>query len=114
MKEMVCIVFQHQCLQLLFGRNCDFWCVMVDMLTSSVEGFEFIPYTYGHKTFKHECVLVLEKKINQNTVSNKYSVLIGQFCSMSMKAWSDQTKVYKVEICCFSSKHVAVMSQSKD
>ena len=44
------------------GRTCDFCYAMVNMLTLSVEGFEFIK-PYGHKAFEHEYVLVHEKKI---------------------------------------------------
>jgi hypothetical protein len=30
------------------------------------------------------------------------------------KPWSDQTKDYKIDICCFSAKHVAIRCKSKD
>ena len=30
------------------------------------------------------------------------------------KPWSGQTKDYKVDMCCFSTKHAALRSKSKD
>jgi len=39
------------------------------------------------ETFEHEFVLILEKNpANQNTLSNKYCVLIGQFSSAKIKS----------------------------
>ena len=41
----------------------------------------------GHKTFEHEFLHMLKKTVNQNTVSYKYIVLIGQF-------WSTTTQIF--------------------
>jgi hypothetical protein len=30
------------------------------------------------------------------------------------ESWTGQTKDYKIDICCFSSKHTALMRKSKD
>jgi len=38
--------------------------------------------------FKHEFVFILEATANQNTLSNKYSVLIGQFWTRVQKLCS--------------------------
>jgi hypothetical protein len=33
---------------------------------------------FGYKTFEHEFALILDKKANHNTVSNKYCASIGK------------------------------------
>jgi hypothetical protein len=44
--------------------------------------YEIFTRIYGHTNFEQEFVIVLQKKTataNQNTLSNKYFVLIGPF-----------------------------------
>ena len=42
------------------------------------------------------------------------SVLASSAVDRGFEPWSGQTKDYKIDICCFSSKHAALRSRSKD
>jgi hypothetical protein len=42
------------------------------------------------------------------------SVLTSSVVDSGFKPWSGQTKDYKIGICCFSAKHVALRRKSKD
>ena len=59
--------------------------------------------------FKHHNILL------SNQVGD---VMVGVFASSvvdrGFKPWSGQTKDYKIGMCCFSTKHAALRSKSKD
>jgi hypothetical protein len=42
------------------------------------------------------------------------SVLSSSAVDRGFEPWSSQTKDYKINICCFSAKHAALRSKSKD
>ncbi len=42
------------------------------------------------------------------------SVLASSVIDRGFDPWSGQTKDYKINICCFSDKHAALRSKSKD
>ena len=42
------------------------------------------------------------------------SVLASSAVDRGFEPWSGQTKDYEIGICCFSAKHVALRSKSKD
>ena len=42
------------------------------------------------------------------------SMLASSAVDRGFELWSGQTKDYKIGICCFSTKHVALRSNSKD
>ena len=42
------------------------------------------------------------------------SVLASSAIDYGFDSWSDQTKNYKIGICCFSAKHAALRRKSKD
>jgi hypothetical protein len=42
------------------------------------------------------------------------SVFASSAVDRGFEPWSDQTKDYKIGICCFSAKHIALRSKSKD
>ena len=42
------------------------------------------------------------------------SVLASSAVDRGFEHWSDQSKDYKIGICCFSAKHAALRSKSKD
>jgi hypothetical protein len=43
-----------------------------------------------------------------------FSVLSSSAVDRGIEPWSGQTKDYKIGICCFSTKHVALSRKSKD
>jgi hypothetical protein len=42
------------------------------------------------------------------------SMLASSAVDLGFEPWSGQTKDYKIDICCFSAKHTALRSKSKD
>ena len=42
------------------------------------------------------------------------SVLTSSAVNRGFEPWSGQTKNYKIGICCFSAKHLALRKKSKD
>ena len=42
------------------------------------------------------------------------SMLASSAVDHGFESWSCQTKEYKIDICCFSSKHTALRRKSKD
>ena len=42
------------------------------------------------------------------------SVLASSVVDRDFEPWSGKTKDYEIDICCFSTKHVALRSKSKD
>jgi hypothetical protein len=42
------------------------------------------------------------------------SVLTSSAVGHGFESWCGQTKDYKISICCFSAKHAALRSKSKD
>jgi hypothetical protein len=42
------------------------------------------------------------------------SMLASSAIDCGLESWSGQTKVYKIGICCFSTKHPALRIKSKD
>jgi hypothetical protein len=42
------------------------------------------------------------------------SVLASSVVARGFEPWSGQTKDYKIGVCCFSAKHAALRSKSKD
>jgi len=56
--------------------------------------------------------------INTQTVKHISSVMVSVQASIvvdiEFQPWSDKTENFKIGICCFSTKHVALRSKSKD
>ena len=44
----------------------------------------------------------------------KVSMLASSVVDRGFEPWSGQTKDYKIGICCFSARHAALRSKSKD
>jgi hypothetical protein len=71
-------------------------------------------------TFPNNIKLFSPVKLSEP--NNKLSIKIGVYGVMfassvvdrGFKPWSGQTKDYKVGMCCFSTKHAALRSKSKD
>ena len=42
------------------------------------------------------------------------SMLVSSVVDRGFKSWSGQAKDYKISICCFSTKYVALKRKSKD
>ena len=78
----------------------------------------FVSKLQNGKAKLHHCETqwnVFEESILDNCIGGvMVSVIASNAVDLGFEHWSDQTRGYNIGICCFSAKHTALRSLSKD